>query len=74
MSIDDIHTDALKLSVGERAALAEILWESIGDPYDLAVSLSDEEALTLALQRDREIESGAATPLSHDEMMRRLRK
>jgi putative addiction module component (TIGR02574 family) len=74
MSIDDIHTDALKLSVGERAALAEILWESIGDPYDLAVSLSDEEALTLALQRDREIESGAATPLSHDELMRRLRQ
>jgi len=36
--------------------------------------LSDEEAVILAMQRDAEIESGAVKALSHEELMRMLRK
>jgi putative addiction module component (TIGR02574 family) len=74
MSIDTIAPHALKLPIRERALLAESLWESIEDPYELAVARTDEEALALALERDDEIESGAVTALSHSEMMQRLRK
>ena len=33
----------------------------------------DGEALGLALERDRRLETGEAQPLSHEEMMARLR-
>jgi putative addiction module component (TIGR02574 family) len=74
MSIDQIAPEALRLPVSERALLAASLWESIEDPYLLAADRSDEEAIALALARDEELESGAVAPLSHDELMRRLRK
>jgi hypothetical protein len=35
---------------------------------------SDAEAVALALERDWEIESGQVTPISHEEMMARLRR
>lgn len=47
---------------------------SIGYPYLLTADRSDEEAVTLALARDEELESGVVLPLSHGELMRRLRK
>lgn len=74
MSIDQIAPEALRLPVSERALLAASLWESLEDPYDLAVGLEDEEAITLAEARDRELESGMVTAISHEEMMRRLRR
>ena len=73
MSFAQIAPAALQLPPRERASLAESLWESLEDPYCLSTALSDEEALRLAIARDKEIESGAVTPVSHDEMMRRLR-
>ena len=33
----------------------------------------DEEAIALALKRDEELESGAVLPVSHSELMQRLR-
>ena len=57
----------------ERALLAASLWESIDDPFELSVDLDDEAALILADKRDQEIESGKVTPLSHQELMQRLR-
>lgn len=74
MNIDQIAPEALRLPTNERALLAATLWESIQDPYQLAVDLEDDEAVSLAVLRDREIESGEVAALSHEEFMKRVRK
>ncbi|MCF7675156.1 MAG: addiction module protein [Akkermansiaceae bacterium] len=74
MSIDQIAPAALRLPPRERALLAASLWESVEDPYLLAADRSDEDAITLALARDSELESGTVNPLSHEELMTRLRR
>ena len=74
MKIDELAPEALRLPIRDRALLAASLWESIEDPFDLAVERTDEEAITLALSRDSEIESGRVKPLSHDELMASLRR
>jgi putative addiction module component (TIGR02574 family) len=74
VSIDQIAPQALKLPARERALLAATLWESIEDPNALAVDMTDDEAVDLAVQRDAELESGAVVPLSHEELMKRLRR
>lgn len=73
MSLDQIAPVALRLPPKERALLAASLWESIEDPYALSVDQSDEDAIALALARDAELESGKVTPLSHSDLMTRLR-
>ena len=73
MSLDQIAPVALRLPPKERALLAASLWESIEDPYALTIDQSDEDAVALALARDAEMESGKVTPLSHSELMTRLR-
>lgn len=73
MSIEQIAHEALRLPPRERALLASSLWESIEDPYVLAADRSDEDVIALALARDAELESGAVSPLSHVELMSRLR-
>jgi len=73
MSIDQIALEALRLPPRERAVLAASLWESIEDPYVLAADRSDDAAIALALVRDGELESGIVSPLSHAELMTRLR-
>lgn len=74
MNINELAPQALRLSVKERALLAASLWESIEDPYELKVDLSDDEAIDLAMVREEEIESGKVNPISHNEMMKRLRQ
>lgn len=74
MNIDQIAIEALRLSSQDRAILAETIWESLEDPYVLSSDISDEEAIALAKQRDKEIEMGDVTPLSHKELMNRLRE
>ena len=39
----------------------------------LAMDRSDEDAIILALARDADLESGKVSPLSHAELMTRLR-
>ena len=73
-SIDRIAPEALKLSVSEHALLAASLWESIEDAFELSIDFDDENALSLAEERDQEIESGRVMPLSHQELMQRLRQ
>jgi len=73
MSIDQITSEALRLSPHDRAILAEAIWESLDDPYFLPSEISDEEAIALAKQRDAEIERGDVAALSHKELMDRLR-
>ncbi len=74
MSIDQIASEALRLNPRDRAILAETIWESLEDPYIVFSNISDEEAIALAKQRDKEIERGDAAPLSHKELMARLRE
>ncbi len=73
MSIDQIANEALRLSPHERAILAKAIWESLEDPYITSPDISDDEAISLAKRRDMEIERGDVTPLSHKELMARLR-
>lgn len=74
MSLDQITPDALKLPPKERAQLALSLWESLEDSYDLACERTDDDAIAVAIKRADELASGAVQPVSHEEMMRRLRE
>ncbi len=74
MSIDQIAAEALRLPPQERAMLAESLWESLTDPYKFPPQADDAETLGMAVERDRQLEAGEVQPLSHDEMMARLRR
>ena len=74
MSIDQIASEALRLSPQDRAMLAETLWESLEAPYALSSDISDEEALLLAKNRNKDIENGKVNPLAHKELIKRLRK
>ena len=74
MSIDQIAAEALRLPPKQRALLAESLWESLADPFESAGEVDEAAALALALKRDRQIEAGEVQPVSHPEMMARLRR
>lgn len=74
MSIEQIAPEALRLPVRDRALLAASLWESIEDPYVISPDPTDDEAIALAIAREEEIESGAVSPISHSELMERLRR
>lgn len=74
MKYNKIASSALQLEPKDRAALAMELWDSLEDPYLCAEDISDEEAIALALERSKEIERGEVEPLSHTEMMERIRK
>lgn len=73
MSIDQIASEALRLSVKERAQLAGSLWESLQDP-GTSQEMDDATAMALALERDREIETGVVKAVSHDALMDKLRR
>ena len=74
MSIDQIASEALRLSPKQRALLAESLWESLEDPFKGPGEVDQSAALALALERDRQLEAGEAQPVLHDEMMARVRR
>jgi putative addiction module component (TIGR02574 family) len=74
VKLEELAPEALRLPTKDRVLLAASLWESIDDPYDLAVSFDDDEAISLAMKRDDEIESGKVKALSHSELMNRLRR
>lgn len=74
MSIDQIASEALRLSPKQRALLAESLWESLEDPFEVPHEMDDAAAVDLALKRDKQIDSGELQPIPHAEMMARLRR
>uniref|UniRef100_Q3ASP8 Addiction module component, TIGR02574 family n=1 Tax=Chlorobium chlorochromatii (strain CaD3) TaxID=340177 RepID=Q3ASP8_CHLCH len=74
MNIDHIASEALKLDPKSRAILAETIWESLEDPYLEFSDVTDEEAISLAMKRDEEIETGIVMPLSHKGLMNSLRR
>lgn len=74
MSIDQLAAEALRLPAKDRAMLAESLWESFVDPFEAPAAVDDSEAVALALERDRQLENREVQPISHEEMMRRVRQ
>jgi len=74
MSIDQIASEALRLTPRERALLAESLWESLDDPFKIPADTDEAEAIALARERDRQLEAGETSPVSHEDMMARLRR
>lgn len=74
MGIDQIVSEALRLPPKQRAMLAESLWESLADPYMTPAEQDDAETIKAALERDRQLEAGEVQPVSHEEMMSRLRR
>jgi putative addiction module component (TIGR02574 family) len=73
MGIEQIASEALRLSAHDRAMLAQTIWESLEAPYLVTADMSDDEAIALAKQRDNEIENGEVEPLSHKQLMAKLR-
>jgi len=74
MSIDELASEALRLPADQRALLAASLWESLEDPYQAPADFTDADAIALATERDRQIEAGEVKPISHEELMHRLRR
>ena len=74
MSIDQIAAEALKLPSKQRALLAESLWESLADPFEFRDETDDAGTLEVAIERDRQLETSEIGPVSHAEMMARLRR
>jgi hypothetical protein len=74
MSIDQIAAEALRLPPKQRALLAESLWESLADPFAAPGDADEAGALAQALERDRQMEAGEVQPISHAELMARLRR
>ncbi|SMN15818.1 hypothetical protein CRYPA_1804 [uncultured Candidatus Thioglobus sp.] len=73
MGLDQIANEALNLSAHNRAILAEKIWQSLEDPYTIPSDITDSQAIKLAKKRDNEIEQGKVKPLSHQELMSRLK-
>jgi len=74
MSLEQIAAEALRLPPKERAMLAESLWESLVDPFKIPAMANDAELAELASERDRQMETGEVQPISHEELMSRLRR
>jgi hypothetical protein len=71
-STAQLEKEVLSLPPEERAHLALAAWESLeADPAFAVDRTLDPEGVALALERDAEIESGAAKPLSHAEFRQR---
>ncbi|MHC1767818.1 MAG: hypothetical protein AB9869_26695 [Verrucomicrobiia bacterium] len=67
MNLAEIEQEALGLSEAERAALVLALMASLKAPGS---GISDQEVE----ERDEELESGAVTPMLHDEFVQRVRE
>lgn len=71
-SAAQLEKAVLSLPPAERAHLALAAWESLeSDPSFAANPAFDPESIALAQARDREIESGAVKPLTHEEFLAR---
>lgn len=74
MNVDQIASEALQLDPKDRALLVKKIWESLDGPYILSPDISDAAAVNIAKLRDDEIENGRVAPISHKDLMDRLRK
>jgi putative addiction module component (TIGR02574 family) len=69
--LDVLEAEALKLTADERIKLAQTLWDSFAEaPPDV----DERQAVADAKRRDRELDSGAVRPRSHEQVMRAARR
>ena len=73
---NEVTEQALRLSLSERVALAERLWDSVEDGLSCVEPDSEEVRLaaTEARRRGAEMSSGAVEGVPHEEVMAKLRK
>jgi hypothetical protein len=69
MSIDQIAAEALRLPPRERAWLAESIRNSLSAPHETSVEMDDRATLTLARERDRQMDASEVNPILYDAMM-----
>ncbi|MDD2557428.1 MAG: addiction module protein [Desulfuromonas sp.] len=72
MNPDQIKAAALSMSSADRAQMAQALWESLEGDVS-AAHLSHADVINLARSRDEEMENRDVTPISHVELMSRLK-
>lgn len=71
MTTQQLTDEVLSLPLAERVLLAQALWQSI----DIGLLDSDEQdAIREAIQRDQELDSGATSGRTHEEVMRAARQ
>ena|SRR5438067_1282818 len=71
-----------KIQTGASVTRAASRWRQFSDitmtlpcvNFELPAEIENEEALRLAIERDRQIESGEVAPISHDQLMAKLRQ
>src|SRR2546421_12206646 len=71
-----------KIQTGASVTLAASRWRQFSDitmtlpcvNSELPAEIEDEEALRLAIERNRQIRSGEVAPISHDQLMAKLRQ
>ena len=64
----------LDLPLHERVRIAQELWASLQPNESGDVANETEDALSLADQRDAELDAGSVTGISHDQAMETARK
>ncbi len=64
----------LALPAKERIAVAQALWDSLEVTERYSGTEDDVAFLEELMRRDAEMESGAVTPLTHEELMAAVRK
>ena len=70
-NVTRLEKEILALPPEERERLALAAWESLETQSDNPDTLPDQEGITLAQQRDTELQSGSVQPLTHSEFLRR---
>lgn len=71
---DQLEAALLQLPPAERERLALLAWESLENAQEwLSDPLTDSEGVTIANERDSDIESNAVLPLDRIEFRRRTR-
>lgn len=70
-NVTRLEKEILALPPKERERLALAARESLETQSDNPDTLPDQEGITLAQQRDTELQSGSVQPLTHSEFLRR---
>jgi len=71
---DQLEAELMRLPPRDRERLALAAWASLEEATAwLADPQTDREGIALARARDAAIDSGAVTPLTHEEFRRRTR-
>ena len=69
-NVTRLEKEILALPPEERERLALAAWESLETQSDNPDTLPDQEGITLAQQRDTELQSGSVQPFTHSEFLR----